>query len=102
MGVGENAGGVDQGRTFAAVGSDAGLEGVDHLVGLVVALVEMAEVDVGLGSFSGGDGVAEFGLRDSVFFFLFGDESEQTVSLGREVRLHLGLPGPGPCRGRRR
>jgi hypothetical protein len=73
--VGENAGSVDEGWAFAAVSSDAGLESVDHLVGLVVAFVEVSEVDVGLGSFSGSDGVAELGLRESIFFFLFGDES---------------------------
>jgi hypothetical protein len=95
VGVGKNAGSVDEGWTFAVVGRDARLQGVDHLVGLVVAFVELAEVDVGLGSFSGGDGATEFGLRDSVFFFLFGDESEQTVSLGREVRLHSGGQGLG-------
>ena len=75
VGVGENAGSVDEGWAFAVVGSDAGLESVDHLVGLVVAFVEVAEVDIGLGSFSSSDGVAELGLRDRIFFFLFGDES---------------------------
>ena len=90
VGVGENAGSVDEGRAFAAVGSDARLQSVDHLVGLVVAFVEVAEVDVGLGSFSGSDGVTELGLRDGIFFFLLGDESKQTVSLGRKVRLHSG------------
>jgi hypothetical protein len=75
VGVRENAGSVDEGWAFAAIGSDARLESVDHLVGLVVAFVEVAEIDVRLGSFSGSDGVAELGFRDSVFFFLFGDES---------------------------
>jgi hypothetical protein len=73
--VGENAGSVDEGWAFAAIGSDAGLESVNHLVGLVVAFVEVAEVDVGLGSFSGSHGAAELGFRDGVFFSLFGDES---------------------------
>ena len=57
--VREDAGRIDECRAFAAVGSDTGLESVDHLVGLMVALVEVAEVDVGVGSFSGSDGVAE-------------------------------------------
>ena len=58
VGVCENAGCIDQGRAFAAVASNTGLESVDHLVGLVVALVEVAEVDVGLWSLSGSDGVS--------------------------------------------
>jgi hypothetical protein len=95
VGVGENAGSVDEGWSFAAVGSDAGLESVDHLVGLVVAFVEVAEIDVGLGSFSGSHGVAELGLRDRVFFFPLGDESKKTVRLGGKVRLHSGGQGLG-------
>jgi hypothetical protein len=60
VGICENAGGVDEGWTSATVASDARLESVDHLVGLVVALVEVAKVNVGLGSSSGSDSVAEF------------------------------------------
>jgi hypothetical protein len=95
VGVGENAGGVNEGWALTVVGSDTGLEGVEHLVRLIVALVELAEVDVGLGRFAGGDGVAELCLCDGIFFLLFSDESEQAVGLSWEVRLHR--RGEGPC-----
>src|SRR5260370_6204951 len=71
VGVGKNAGSVDEGWTFAAVAGDARLQSVDHLVGLGVAFVEMAEGNVGLGSLFGNYGVTRPRLCDYVFFFLF-------------------------------
>src|SRR5882724_4446985 len=71
----EYAGCVNEGRALAAVGSDARLESVDHLVRLVVALIEVAEIDIRLGGFAGSDCIAELGLSKSVFFFLFCNES---------------------------
>src|SRR5271156_309558 len=54
----------------------------------MMSLIELAEVDVGLGSFAGGDGVTELCFCERVVFFLFCDEGEQTMGLSREVRLH--------------
>ena len=74
VGICEDAGGVDEGWASATVGSDACLESVGHLVRLVVALVKVAEVNVGLWCSSGRDSVGELCLRDSILLFLFGDK----------------------------
>src|ERR1700677_3180013 len=73
MGGSEDAGGIDQGGVFAVVGVDAGLERGEDLVGLIVALVEVAEVDGGAGSFAGFDGGFELGFGGGEVFILFGD-----------------------------
>src|SRR5204862_551602 len=70
----------------------------------LVALIEVTEVDVGFGSFTGSYGFVELSLRHGVFFFLFGDESQQAVSLSWKMRLHpdgesLGLIEPAADKG---
>jgi len=90
MGVGEDTGGVDDGGTFAVVGGDGGLKSVKHLSRLILTLVEVAEVDVGFRSFAGEGRTGEFGFGSGEVFFLLGNEGEQAVGFGGEVRLHSG------------
>src|ERR1700733_763814 len=90
MGVGEDAGGVDDGGTFGGVGGDSGLKSVQHLSRLIVTLVEVAEIDVGFGSFADQRRTGEFGFGSGEVFFLLRYESEQAMRFGGEVRLHSG------------
>src|SRR6185437_13408010 len=86
----QNARCIDEGRIVDAVGANAGAEGLYCLVGLLLLLVKLAQVNIGGGRSACENSLLELRFSGRSILAFICDQRQQAVSLRWKVRLHAG------------